>query len=155
MGLHVARAFAPDDEISALIAALDADLAAGYAAEQQHGLPLAEIFQPQIRFFVARLAGKAVGCGGVALFADFAEAKRMFVTPAARGQGVAQAILSRLEQEAALAGLRWLRLETGDQQLRAMRFYEAAGFARCVPFGDYCAMSPSAIAASIFYEKSL
>ena len=35
----------------------------------------------------------AVGCGGVALFPDYAEVKRMYVHHTARGQGVADAIL--------------------------------------------------------------
>ena len=50
------------------------------------------IFQPHVRFFVARLDGEAVGCGGVALFEGFAEVKRMYVREAARGRGVARVI---------------------------------------------------------------
>ena len=55
----------------------------------------------------------AVGCGGVALFPDYAEVKRMYVHHTARGQGVADAILDRIEQEVRGAGLSVLRLETG------------------------------------------
>jgi hypothetical protein len=36
-------------------------------------LDIDAIFQPHIRFFLARLGGEAVGCGGVAFFRDFAE----------------------------------------------------------------------------------
>ena len=63
-------------------------------------LALDAIFAPNIRFFVARLNGAAVGCGGVAFFADFAEVKRMYVREVARGRGVAQLLLARIEQEA-------------------------------------------------------
>ncbi|WP_363331145.1 GNAT family N-acetyltransferase [Bradyrhizobium sp.] len=63
------------------------------------------LFQPHILFFLARLNGAAVGCGGMALFADFAEVKRMYVREAVRGRGVAQALLARIETEARAAGL--------------------------------------------------
>jgi hypothetical protein len=62
-------------------------LAAEYPPEQRHGLDIAAIFQPHIRFFIARLHDVAVGCGGVALFPDYAEVKRMYVREGARGQG--------------------------------------------------------------------
>ena len=113
------------------------------------------IFQPHIRFFIARLRGVAVGCGGVALFPDYAEVKRMYVRDSARGQGVADAILARIEDEVRNAGLSVLRLETGDRQIAAMRLYVRAGFRECPAFGDYASMAPQAIATSVFYEKRL
>lgn len=79
------------DEVRDLIGELDRELSAEYSPEQRHGLSLEAIFQPHIRFFLARLDGAAVGCGGVALFADFAEVKRMYVREVARrGAGVAR-----------------------------------------------------------------
>src|SRR5580692_11457089 len=96
---------AATDEVRVLIGELDRTLAAEYPPEQRHGLALDAIFQPNIRFFVARLKGTAVGCGGVALFADFAEVKRMYVRDNTRGRGVAQALLARIEMEARAAGL--------------------------------------------------
>jgi putative acetyltransferase len=145
----------PTDEVRALIGELQRVLSAEYPPEQRHGLTLEAIFEPHIRFFLARLNGNAIGCGGVALFADFAEVKRMYVREAARGRGVAQALLKRLEAEARGAGLSALRLETGDRQHAAMRLYERAGFTRCGAFGAYAAMPPDAVATSIFFEKSL
>jgi putative acetyltransferase len=68
---------------------------------------------------------------------------------------VGDAVLARLEDEARAAGLDVLRLETGDRQLAAMRFYERAGFHRCGPFGDYATMPPFSIATSVFLEKRL
>lgn len=145
----------PTDEVGALIGELDQTLSAEYPPEQRHGLAPDAIFQPRIRFFVARLDGEAVGCGGVALFDDFAEVKRMYVRDAARGRGVAQALLARIEEEARAAGLTILRLETGDEQHAAMRLYMRAGFQRCAVFGDYATMPPKAIATSVFFEKRL
>lgn len=145
----------PSDELRALIAELEEVLAAEYPPEQRHGLSVDAIFQPHIRFFVARADGRAVGCGGVARFTDFAEVKRMYVRPEARGRGVADAVLARVEAETRAAGLAVLRLETGDRQLAAMRFYERAGFRRCGAFGTYAAMPLSAIQTSVFYEKAV
>lgn len=142
-------------DVRTLIAELDATLSADYTPEQRHGLSLEAIFQPHIRFFLARLDGAAVGCGGVACFPGFAEVKRMYVREALRGRGVARAILARLEEETRAAGLGWLRLETGERQLAALRLYARAGFRPCGVFGDYALMPPAAIATSVFLEKRL
>jgi len=146
---------APTDTVRLLIGELDATLAAEYPPEQRHGLKLDAIFAPHMRFFVADLDGLPVGCGGVALFDDFAEVKRMYVREIARGKGVAQAILARLEAEARAARLPVLRLETGTVQHAAMRLYERAGFKVCGAFGAYAAMPATAIATSVFMEKPL
>ena len=92
---------------------------------------------------------------GVALFDDFAEVKRMYVRDAARRQGVAGALLARLEAEARHAGLSRLRLETGESQIAAMRLYTRAGFRRCAAFGDYARMPSRSIATSLFFEKRI
>ena len=143
------------DDVRALIGELDGILSAEYTAEQRHGLALDAIFTPDIRFFLARLNGVAVGCGGVAFFADFAEVKRMYVRDVARGRGVAQALLGRIEEEARDAGFVLLKLETGVRQVAALRFYERAGFQPCAAFGAYATMAPQAVATSVFLEKQL
>ena len=88
------------DDVRSLVAELDQTLSAEYPPEQRHGLALEAIFKPGVRFFLARLDGAAAGCGGVALFADFAEVKRMYVRDIARGRGVAQALLAHRERGA-------------------------------------------------------
>jgi putative acetyltransferase len=143
------------DDVRLLIGELDRVLAAEYLPEQRHGLALEALFQPHIRFFLARLNGVAIGCGGMALFDDFAEVKRMYVRETMRGHGVAQALLTRIETEARVAGFVVLRLETGERQAAALRFYAQAGFRPCAAFGDYATMGPGAIATSIFMEKRL
>jgi putative acetyltransferase len=143
------------EEVRSLVDELDTLLLVEYPPGQRHGLALDAIFQPHIRFFLARLRGGAVGCGGVALFSDFAEVKRMYVRDVARGKGVADAILARIEEEVGDAGLSVLRLETGERQVAAMRFYARAGFQRCQAFGAYTLMSPQSIATSVFFEKRI
>jgi putative acetyltransferase len=143
------------DEVRALIEELDRTLAREYLPDQQHGLRLETIFQPHVRFFIARLDGRAVGCGGVAMFGSFAEVKRMYVRDDARGRGIARAVLDRIESEVRSSGIGLLRLETGDRQFDAIRLYERAGFRRCDAFGEYASMTPRAIATSLFLEKRL
>lgn len=152
-GLTVNLTTAPNDAVHLLIAELEEVLSAEYPPENRHGLPLEAIFQPHVRFFVATLDGAPAGCGGVALFDDFAEVKRMYVRPAARGQGVARAILGRIEAETRAAGLSVLRLETGDKQVDALRLYYRFGFTNCPPFGDYAGLPAHTISTSIFLEK--
>ena len=152
-GLDIELTTTATDDVRLLIGELDQTLAAEYSPEQRHGLALHALFQPHIRFFLARLNGAAIGCGGLALFDDFAEVKRMYVRETARGRGVAQTLMTRIETEARLAGFAVLRLETGERQAAALRFYARAGFRPCAAFGDYATMPPEAIATSIFMEK--
>jgi putative acetyltransferase len=154
-GVDVERITESTDDVRLLIGELDQVLAAEYLPDQRHGLALEALFQPHVRFFLARLNGAAIGCGGMALFDDFAEVKRMYVRETVRERGVAQALLTRIETEARVAGFDVLRLETGERQAAALRFYARAGFRPCAAFGDYAAMRPEAIATSIFMEKRL
>jgi putative acetyltransferase len=155
MNLTIEKAEQPTDEIRILIEQLEAELSTHYEAHQRHGLKLEAIFQPGIQFFLARRAGEALGCGGVALYPNFAEVKRMFVIRSARGQGIAEAIMDRLADAARQAGTPLLRLETGDCQQAAVRFYRRYGFGFCGPFEPYSSMPPENIATSIFMEKRL
>jgi putative acetyltransferase len=155
MQIILERVTMPTDDARALIGALNTELAQGYEPHQQHGLSLDKLFQPHIAFFIARVGSEAVGCGGVAFDDGFAEVKRMYVRPSARGMGVAQAVLARLEQEACAKGYRHLMLETGDDLAAAHRLYVRAGFRRCEVFGPYRTMRPHQIERSWFFEKLL
>ena len=154
-GVTIERVSAPTSDARALVDELERSLASVYSADQRHGLSLDALFQPHIEFFIARLDGVAAGCGGVAFFEGFGEVKRMYVRESARGRGIAQALLARIETAMRERGLSVLRLETGDRQFAAIRLYERAGFHECEAFGDYCRMTPEAIETSRFYEKRL
>jgi putative acetyltransferase len=149
----IERVVSPNDEVRTLLTELDAELATMYPPEQRHGLSFAAIFEPHVRFFVARRGDVAVGCGGIALLDGFAEVKRMYVRQVARGSGVAQSLLAHLEAETRAAGLALMRLETGTRQAAAVRVYERHGFRPCEAFGAYAAMAQASIASSLFYEK--
>jgi GNAT superfamily N-acetyltransferase len=146
----------PTDDARTLVEELEEELSRSYAAEQRHGYDLARIFQPNVRFFLARLDGEAVGCGGVAFEeGGLAEIKRMYVRPRERGRRIGCAILARLEEEARGRHVARLVLETGDVLHAAHRLYRAAGFTPCGPFGAFASMPPASIARSVFMEKRL
>jgi len=69
--------------------------------------------------------------------------------------GVAGAILARIEEEVRGAGLSLLRLETGVRQVAAMRLYTRTGFRECPAFGVYALKAPRSIASSVFLEKRI
>ena len=155
MSLEIEPVSRPTSEAASLISELDDVLGALYEPEQRHGYSIEQIFQPNVRLFIARLGDNAVGCGAVAFFDRYAEVKRMYVRDSARGQGVADAILARIEAEVRGAGLSVLRRETGDRQVAAMRLYARAGFRACPAFRAYASMPPQSIATSVFFEKYL
>lgn len=143
------------DDARTLIEELETELSGLYSAEQRHGYSVQQVFQPNILFFVARLDGEIAGCGGIAFETGFAEVKRMFVRPAARGRGIGRAVLARLEHQAREKKVTRLTLETGDVLHAAIHLYERAGFTRCAPFGPYARMTPRAIERSVFLEKHI
>lgn len=130
---------APDQpEVLALIEELDAYQKPLYPAESHHGIDIAALSRPAVIFAVARDdSGRAVGCGAIVLEAGHGELKRMYTRPGLRGQGVASALLRRLETEALARGCRHFVLETGYLQAAAIALYERFGYRRRGPFGDY------------------
>ena len=142
----------PDQpEIEALLASSDAYMAALYPAESNHLLDVASLTRPDVTFIVARVDGRAMGCGAVVDSGEgWAEIKRMFVSPAARGRRLGRRLLEELEAIAAERGATKLRLETGGKQPEALALYASAGFVEIGPFGKY---GPDPL--SIFMEKPI
>ncbi|MFF1686406.1 MULTISPECIES: GNAT family N-acetyltransferase [unclassified Streptomyces] len=66
-----------------------------------------------------------------------AELKRMYVTPEARGLGLARRILAALEDDARAAGRSRMVLETGLKQPEAITLYTSSGYTPCTKFGYY------------------
>ena len=122
-----------------------------YPAESNHHMPLSALRAANVRFLVARDAsGRAVGTGALALYGAWAELKRMWVIPEARGLGVSSTILAALEALARSEGADTLRLETGVANHAALGLYTRAGFERRDPFGEY-----RADPLSVFMQKHL
>jgi GNAT superfamily N-acetyltransferase len=157
--LAIAPASLDDPVVAQLVAQLDAELDGRYAdldAEEAVDYATLNLLGPDVApphgvVLVARLDGEAVGCGAVRRLDDgVGEVKRMYVTPGARGRGLARALLAALESAAADLGYRRLVLETGIRQGEAMALYESAGWTRIENYGAYRAASWSRC-----YEKPL
>jgi len=142
----------PDQpEIAVLLASSDAYMAALYPAESNHLLDVASLQRPEVTFIAAREDGLALGCAAVVDSGEgWAEVKRMFVSPEARGLKLGRRLLEEIETIAARRGARLLRLEMGGRQPEALGLYRSAGFVEIGPFGRYVA-DP----LSIFMEKPL
>ena len=107
---------------------------------------------PQGGVYVVAYEGhRPVACGAIRpLEGRTAEVRRMFVTRAARRQGLARAVLYELKEQAIRLGYVKLRLETGYKQVAAITLYQAEGFNRIEPFGEY-----SSDPTSVCFEKAL
>jgi putative acetyltransferase len=108
-----------------------------YPAESYYALDPASLADPQVRLFVARRDGTAVGITALVLGPGQAELKRMFVAPEARGAGVATALLAEVEATAMDLGVTRLVLETGPRQPDAIALYEKHGYVNIPNFGPY------------------
>jgi len=104
---------------------------------------------PTGAFLVARMDGKAVGCGGVA-FRDggYAEIKRMWVSRDARGLGVGYQILLGLELVAQNAGFTRARLDSNRALTEAHALYARCGYIEIERYND----NPY---ADLWFEKAL
>ena len=149
--LKVSRETPRQDDVVTLIRQSDALMQSLYPVESNHLVDIDSLAAPQVRFFVAREHGRALGCGAFVLGTDgHAEMKRVFVAPAARGKGIAGVLMEALEREAAKLGVTLMQLETGIKQPEAIALYRKFGYAERGPFGSY---QPDPL--SLFMEKRL
>jgi putative acetyltransferase len=128
-----------DAEVCALIDALTDELAlGGYTAEQTFGFTPTELEQSGVHLVGVRVDGALVAIGGIDLQpAGLAELKRFYVRPAHRGTGVGDALMAGVLEHASAHGVRVVRLETGDKQHAAIRFYRRHGFSETSRFPPY------------------
>lgn len=145
-------------QVAAALASLDAYLAGLYEPEANHILSIAELLAPEVSFFAAWLGDRLVGTGAVRRVAGeadtagmaYGEIKRMYVDPTLRGQRIGARLLAALEAAMRGQGVALALLETGEDQLEAIRLYERGGYQRRGPFGGYPDNG-----LSLFYEKRL
>lgn len=110
----------------------------GYAGKSASGL-----------FLVARLHGRAVGCGGLKpIDAATAEIKRMWIAPDVRGLGLARRLLEELEAAARQSGAKRVVLDTNRTLTEAQAMYRKAGYREIARYNDNNY-------ADFFFEKEL
>ena len=142
----------PDQgEAVELLRQSDAFAVALYPPEHRYMIDMPGLLAGNVRFFVARRGGTALGCMALVRSGpDRGELKRCFVTDAARGQGVGFALLRAAEAAAREQGMRLIQLETGNLNQAALRLYRGNGFHERGPFGAYPDNG-----VSVFMEKTL
>lgn len=126
------------EEIAALLRQSDAVAAKLYPGAFRRAITPASLDAPGITLFVARLAGRAIGCCAMFDRGDgSAEIKRMIVDEAYRGSGAGASLLVSMEAEAARRGIRTVLLEVGIRNEAAYALYCRAGFTPCAAFAPY------------------
>jgi len=96
-----------------------------------------ELVPPAGLFLIARLDGRAVGCGGLKVTGrKCGEIKRMWVAPDARGLGIAQRLLDALEEHAMQLGLNTLQLDTNRALKEAHALYARNGYREIPRYND-------------------
>nr|WP_246256657.1 GNAT family N-acetyltransferase [Isoptericola halotolerans] len=144
------------------------DMFATSPPESVHALDLTALTAAHVTFLTARAHdGQLLGCGALSELTATApgapghgELKSMRTAHAARGRGVATAVLERLLGLAAERRYARVSLETGTEEYfaPARRLYARHGFVECGPFADYvtdphsvfmtlCPVAPAAGAA--------
>lgn len=146
----VAQETPRQEEVRILLRQSDTFSASLYPAESRHPANIDALAAPDVRFFVARLETRAVGCGALVLGAGHAEIKRVFVDPSARGHGVGRAIVEAIESSARGEGVELIQLETGTSNHEALHLYRRCGYRERGPFGTY-----QCDPFSVFMEKDI
>lgn len=136
--LYLKRTDSADADFLHLVNFLDADMRLRDGAEHAFYAQFNKVALIR-HVVVAYQEGRAVGCGAIKPLeeAGTVEVKRMWVEPAARGHGIATAVLAALEGWARELGYARCILETGKKQPEAIALYHKNGYERIANYGQY------------------
>lgn len=129
-----------DERVQRLLADHLADMVATSPPESVHALDLDALRDPRVAFWSAWDGDVALGCAALqSLGAADVELKSMRTDAAARGRGVASALLRHVVDAARSHGAERVLLETGAEDFfaPARRLYERNGFVERGPFAQY------------------
>lgn len=105
-------------------------------------------------FLVAERDGQAVGYVGCQTVLDEGYITNVAVSPDARRQGIARALIVKLTDEARAAGLAFVTLEVRVSNAPAIALYEGAGFGRVgVRKNFYTAPTEDAVLMTLFLKE--
>ena len=108
-----------------------------------------DMIRPRGGFLVAMSDGLPLGCVGLkGTDKGYAEIKRLWVSPAARGMGLARRLMAEVEDIARDLNIDLLRLDTNSALPEAVRFYQVGGWTEIDRFND----DPY---PDFFFEKAL
>ena len=90
---------------------------------------------PHGTFLIAWSGTTPLGCVSLRpLSATLAEVKRLWVAPAARGQGLARRLMSQVETQARTLGYTALNLDTNEHLPEAITLYQKTGWTPTPPY---------------------
>ncbi len=134
----------------AYLASLPFDLDFQGFAEELAALP-GKYAPPPGELLLARSEGRAVGCVALRdLGEGICEMKRLFLDPAARGQGVGKALVAAIIAVARERGYAIMRLDTAAASMQpAIAIYKHVGFR------EIAAYTPNPLPDALFLELEL
>ncbi|MCC8957696.1 MarR family transcriptional regulator [Bradyrhizobium sp. Pear77] len=108
-----------------------------------------DMVRPRGSFIVAMSDGLPIGCVGLkGSSCEFAEIKRLWVAPSARGLGLGRRLMDAAEKAARELGIAVLRLDTNSALAEAGQLYRRSGWTEIPRFND----DPY---PDLFFEKRL
>lgn len=135
--------------LQAFFAELDRRLSCGFDVNLSADPDIADLMAPRGGFMVAMSDGLPLGCVGLkGTDKGYAELKRLWIAPSARGLGLARRLVAEAEAMARELGYPLLRLDTNSELTEAVRFYRKAGWQEIERFNE----DPY---PDHFFEKSL
>jgi putative acetyltransferase len=92
---------------------------------------------PRGRLLLAFVRGKAAGTAALRPLSMYScEAKRLYVRPKYRGEGVGRSLLRRLVEEARTAGYQEMYGDTLKSMTAALKMYRQVGFSEVAPYSS-------------------
>jgi putative acetyltransferase len=125
--------------------------------KEVHALDVDGLLDPAVTLYSFRHDGRLLGIGALKeLDQRHGELKSMHTAEAARGRGIARAILHHLLAVARDRGFERVSLETGSMAAfaPARALYESAGFETCEPFAQYF-RSPASVCMTLALDRTV
>jgi GNAT superfamily N-acetyltransferase len=139
----ISKTTSEDQDFISLVAALDQSLWERYP-EEQSDYWKNNILEVNPNVVVIYLENEPVACGCFKKYdKNTIEIKRMFVSPEARGLGLAQKILKELESWAHDLGYTFSVLETLHKQAEAIGLYQKVGYVIIDNYEPYVGLKDS------------
>ncbi len=123
--------------LSAYYAELAARFEQGFDVSLSADPDAADMRSPRGSFLVAYRDDAPIGCVGLkGTDKGYAEVKRLWVSPSARGLGLAKRLMDATESAARSLGIATLRLDTNSSLPEAVRLYQSTGWTAIDRFND-------------------
>ncbi len=108
----------------------------GFEVSRSRDPDAADMVAPRGAFLVAMSDGLPLGCVGLKGGGAFAEIKRLWVSPTARGLGLGRRLMEAAEARARALGVSLLRLDTNSALPEAASLYRRTGWTEIARFND-------------------